>query len=387
MAGDRDYYEVLGVEKNASAEDIKKAYRRLAVKHHPDRNPGDKESEKKFKEAAEAYDVLGDAEKRQRYDRFGSAGLRGAYEPRHYESAGDAEDFMRQVFGDLFGGGLGGGGIFEDFFGGGRGARRGPERGTSLRCEIHLTLEECASGVQKTVTLRRQEFCDTCHGTGAKAGTSPRTCAACGGAGVVQQAQGFFSIRTTCPRCHGKGKTIESPCETCEGSGHVAARREISINIPPGIEEGSQLRVAGEGDPGEPGAPRGDLYCLILVREHPFFERHGDDLLIRVPITFSQAALGGQTDIPTIDGKATTVKVPAGTQSGQILRLRGQGMPSVHGRGRGHLLVQVYVETPTRLTGEQARLMRDLAKTEETDPGPERRSFLDRVKRYLREKE
>ena len=383
MASDRDYYEVLGVAKDASAEDIKKAYRSLAVKYHPDRNPDDKGAEGKFKEAAEAYDVLGDAEKRQRYDQFGSAGLKGAYRPHEYA---DVHDIF-SAFSDIFGGGGVGGGMFEDFFGGGRGARGGPQRGTSLRCEIHLTLEECASGVQKTVTLRRQESCDTCRGTGAKPGTSPRTCATCGGAGAVHQAQGFFSIRTTCPRCRGRGKMIESPCDSCGGSGHVTARREISINIPPGIEEGSQLRVTGEGDSGEPGAPRGDLYCLILVKEHPFFERHGDDLLIRVPITFSQAALGGETDVPTIDGKATAVKVPAGTQSGQILRLRGQGMPSVHGRGRGHLLVQVYVETLARLTGEQARLMRELAKTEETDMGPERKGFLDKVKRYLRERE
>jgi molecular chaperone DnaJ len=386
MAGDRDYYEVLGVDRGASAEDIKKAYRQLAVKCHPDRNPGDKDAEKKFKEAAEAYDVLGDAEKRQRYDQFGSAGLRGAHEPHHYESAGEAEDFMRQVFGDLFGGGPGGG-VFEDLFGASRTSRRGPQRGTSLRCEIQLTLEECAAGVQKTVTLRRQEFCDTCRGTGAKPGTSPRSCATCGGVGAVQQTQGFFSIRTTCPRCHGKGKTIESPCGTCGGSGHVTARREISINIPPGIEDGSQLRVGGEGDPGDAGAARGDLYCLILVKEHPFFERHGDDLLIRVPITFSQAALGGETDVPTVGGPGSMVKIPPGTQSGQILRLRGQGMPSVHGHGRGHLLVQVYVETPTRLSGEQTRLMRDLAKTEETNAGPERRSFLDKVKRYLQTRE
>ena len=382
MAGERDYYEVLGLDKHASADDIKKAYRSLAVKYHPDRNPGDKESERKFKEAAEAYDVLGDPEKKQRYDQFGSAGLKGTYRPHQYE---DVHDIF-SAFSDIFGGGAGGG-MFEDFFGGGRGGRRGPERGASLRCEIHLSLEECASGVRKTVTLRRQESCDTCHGSGAKPGTGARTCPTCGGAGAVQQMQGPFRIQTTCPRCHGAGKTIDSPCTSCGGTGHVAGRREISINIPAGIEEGSQLRVAGEGDAGEPGAPRGDLYCLILVKEHSFFERHGDDLLIRVPITFSQAALGGESDVPTIDGKPASVKIPAGTQSGQILRLRGQGMPSVHGHGRGHLLVQVYVETPTRMTGEQTRLMRELAKTEEKDMGPERRSFLDKVERYLRERE
>ena len=383
MPDDRDYYEILGVQKNASEDDIKKAYRRLAMKYHPDRNPEDKtEAERKFKEAAEAYDVLGDPQKRQRYDQFGKAGLKGAYQPHGFT---DIHDIF-SAFGDIFGGG--GGGIFDDFFGGGGRMRtRGPRRGASLRCQIVLKLEECATGVEKTVSLRRHELCTTCHGSGAKPGTSPETCKTCGGTGVVQQSQGFFSLRTTCPRCRGEGKIISDPCSTCHGSGHEVKQREIKIRIPAGIEDGTQLRMTGEGEAGDPGGPRGDLYCFIHVQEHPFFERHGSDLLTRVPVTFSQAALGGEVDVPTIHGKTTALKIPAGTQSGQVLRLRGQGMPSVRGRGAGNLLVQVSVETPTKLTSEQKRLLRELARTEEANITPERKSFFDKVKQYLQGEE
>jgi len=374
MADERDYYEVLGIQKNASDDEVKKAYRRLALKYHPDRNPGDKDAERKFKEAAEAYDVLGDPQKRRQYDQFGRAGLKGAYRPHEYA---DIHDIFSS-FGDIFGGS-----IFGDIFGAPGATRRGPRPGASLRCQIQLTLEEAASGVEKTVALRRQELCDTCHGTGARPGTSPKPCATCGGTGVVQQSQGFFSIRTSCPRCRGEGAVIETPCESCRGSGHVQKKREVSIRIPAGIEDGTQLRMTGEGEAGDPGGRRGDLYCLIHVRAHAIFERHGDDLLVRVPITFSQAALGGEIEVPTIGGKTTRMKVPAGTQSGQILRARGQGMPSVHRHGQGSLLVQVYVETPKKPTAEQERLLRELAATEEANVSPERKSFLDKVKRYL----
>ena len=378
MADDRDYYDILGVQKNASDEEIKKAYRRLAMKYHPDRNPDNKaEAEKKFKEAAEAYDVLGDTQKRQRYDQFGKAGLKGAYQPHGFT---DVHDIF-SAFGDIFGGG---GGIFDDLFGGGRGGRRGARRGASLRCEIVLSLEECATGVEKTVSLRRQEHCEKCRGTGAKPGTSSKPCQTCGGAGVVQQAQGFFSIRTTCPRCHGEGKVIESPCDACRGSGRMAKSREIKIRIPAGIEDGTQLRMTGEGEAGDPGGQRGDLYCFIQVREHPLFERHGEDLLTVVPVAFSQAALGGEVEVPTIHGKTSTLKIPAGTQSGQILRLRGQGMPSVRGHRTGNLLVHVTVETPTKLSGEQRRILRELAATEETNVSPERKRFVEKVKQYLK---
>ena len=375
MAGESDYYEILGVKRDASAEEIKKSYRQLSVKYHPDRNPGDKEAERKFKEAAEAYDVLGDPDKRARYDQFGRGGLKGSYQPHDFH---DARDVFSQ-FGDIFGPG---GSIFDDLFGGGgRGA--GPQRGASLRCEIGLTLEEAAAGVERTVTLRRQEHCDACHGTGAKPGTQPKKCPTCGGHGVVEQRQGFFAMRTACPRCHGEGTFVESPCSSCGGSGRTAKRREITVKIPPGVETGQQLRMAGEGEPGDPRAPRGDLYCFLHVAGHELFERHGDDLLIRVPVSFSQAALGGELDVPTIGGHAAALKIPPGTQSGEILRLRGQGMPSVQGRGTGSLLVQVWVETPTRLSSEQKQLLKDLGRAEDANPSDERRKFAEKVKRYL----
>lgn len=374
MAGERDYYEVLGVSREASVDDIKKAYRKLAMKYHPDRNPDDAEAEKQFKEAAEAYEVLSEPEKRQRYDQFGRGGLKGAYQPHGFT---DIHDIFSQ-FGDIFGGG----GIFGDIFGG-SGRRRGPRAGASLRCEIVLTLEECATGVKKKIHLKRREQCDACQGTGAKPGSSPETCSTCGGAGMVQRSQGFFSMRTACPRCHGEGKVIRDPCASCRGSGFVTKKREVSVKVPSGIEDGTQLRMHAEGEAGEPGAPRGDLYCFIRVKPHDFFERHGDDLVAVVPIAYSQAALGAEIEVPTIWGKSSSVKVPPGTQSGQMLRLRGQGMPNVRGRGQGNLLVQVYVEIPKALTEEQQKILRKLAEIEEKNVSPERKSFLDKVKNYL----
>jgi molecular chaperone DnaJ len=377
MPGDVDYYEVLGIPKNASQDEVKKAYRQLALKYHPDRNPGDKENaERKFKEVTEAYEVLSDPEKRGRYDQFGKSGLTGSYRPHEYADIHDIFD----AFGDIFGGGS----MFDEFFGETRGARRGPRRGASLRCVIELTLEECATGVEKTVSLKRDDPCDDCRGTGASRGSSPRPCNTCGGRGIVQQSQGFFSIRTTCPRCRGEGQIIDKPCPACGGSGRVPRKHEIKIRIPPGADEGTQLRLSGEGEAGELGGPRGDLYCVIRVKEHPFFERHGDDLLCQVPITFAQAALGGEVEVPTIFGKTAKVKIPPGTQSGQILQLRGQGMPSLHGYGVGNELVQVYVETPTRLTPEQEKLLRQLAQIEESNVSPERKSFFDKLKKHLR---
>jgi len=378
MAAETDYYKILGVERNASEEDIRKAYRRLALKYHPDRNPDDKDAEKKFKEAAEAYDVLNDPQKRERYDQFGKQGLRGEYQPHGFTDVHDIFD----AFGDIFGGS-----IFGDIFGGGgrggRGGPRGPRRGASLRFGIELTLEECATGVEKTVAVTRHEICDTCKGSGAAPGSSPTKCSTCQGHGVVQQSQGFFSVRTTCPRCHGTGQIIEKPCTACRGSGRVPKKKDISFKIPPGVDEGAQLRLTGEGEPGDNNGPRGDLYVVVRVKPHPFFERHGDDLVCTVPISYTQAALGGEIKVPTISGNSTTVKVPKGTQSGQILRLRGQGMPRMRGGGKGNELVHVYIETPKKLSGEQERLLRELAKLEESNVTPERRSFFERLKAYL----
>ncbi len=375
MPSELDYYELLGIKREATPEEIKKAYRQLSVKYHPDRNPGDKEAERKFKEAAEAYDVLGDPDKRRMYDLGGHEQLRQAHREPHFENVQDI--FGSDVFSQFFGPG---GSVFEEFFGG---RRSGPQRGASLRCEIQITLEEAASGAERSVTLRRQEYCEDCRGSGAKPGTQPKKCTACGGVGVVEQRQGFFSLRTACPRCGGEGHVVESPCPECEGAGRVMKRRELTVKIPPGVETGQQLRVAGEGEPGDPGAPRGDLYCFIHVAEHPIFERHGDDLLVRVPIAYSQAALGGEVEVPTIAGHAATVKIPPGAQSGEILRLRGQGMPNVQGHGTGSILVQIHIETPTRLSGDQKQLLKDLSRADEANLSPERREFQDKTKRYL----
>lgn len=373
---EQDYYDILGVSKNATIDEIKKAYRQMALKYHPDRNPGNKEAEAQFKEAAEAYQVLSDPEKRRRYDQFGSEGLRGQYAP------GDFSDLSSifESFGDIFGGGRGE--VFEDLFGFTGTHRRGMRPGASLRCEIAVTLEEAAQGVSKTIGLRREEHCDTCHGSGAKPGTSPTVCSTCRGVGQVQRSQGFFTMRTTCPRCGGSGKIVENPCPDCRGAGRIPKRREITVKIPPGVDEGSQMRLQGEGEVGDNGAPRGDLYCFIRIQPHPFFERVGDDLLIRVPISYTQAVLGAQVEVPTIDG-STRVKIPAGTQSGQVLRLKGQGMPKLHGYGRGNELVQVTVETPTKLTTGEEKLLRELARLEESDVTPQRRDFVDKLKSFF----
>ncbi|MFH1023943.1 MAG: molecular chaperone DnaJ [Planctomycetota bacterium] len=372
MDAKRDYYEVLGVSKGASDEDIKKAYRRLAMKYHPDRNPGNKDAEQKFKELAEAYDVLRDPEKHQQYDQFGHEGLRGQgmRDFRTYEDIFDA-------FGDVFGGE---GGLGELF--GGRGGRRRARRGASLRCEVDIAFEESVRGVKKTIVLHRHEPCGACRGTGAKPGTQPKVCSQCNGRGVVQHVQGFFSISTPCSSCRGQGVRIESRCVACHGEGRTVVKREIEISFPPGTEDGMQFRVAGEGETGEDGAPRGDLYCWVNVRPHAFFERHGNDLLCAVPVTLSQAALGTSIDVPTLEGR-TTLKVPPGTQSGQILRLRGMGVPDIHGHGRGDLLVRVIVEVPRRLSPKQESILRELAKIEEENVSPERKSFLERMKKYF----
>ncbi len=374
---ERDYYEVLGVGREAKADEIKRAYRRLALKYHPDRNPGDAEAEKKFKEAAEAYEVLSDEEKRRRYDQFGREGLRGTYAPHEYSDASSIFSAFSDVFGDS---------LFGDLFGVGGMGHGGPRHGANLRCEIPITLEEAASGVSKTISLRRHEACKTCKGSGAKPGTTATTCPTCRGVGQVQRSQGFFTMRSTCPQCGGRGQIITDPCKDCQGSGRVLEKREITIKIPAGVDDGSQMRLHGEGEVGENGAPHGDLYCLIRTKPHALFERHGDDLLIQVPVTYTQAVLGAEIEVPTIDGKSR-VKVPSGTQSGQILRLKGVGMPRLHGYGRGNQLVQVFVETPKRVSSEQKELLRKLAELEDVEVTSERKSFLKHVADYLKSRE
>ncbi len=369
----RDFYEALGVDRDATPADIKSAYRREALKHHPDRNAGDRGAEQKFKEAAEAYEVLSDAAKRQRYDRYGHEGLRSSGNSTGFSSVED----IFSAFGDIFGGG--GGSVFEDLFGFSSGSRGGARRGASLRCQVRLNFDEMAHGTEKTIRLKRAENCETCSGTGARPGTSPQTCAYCAGRGEIQQSQGFFAIRTTCPRCRGEGKMIDDPCSDCGGHGRVARTREISVKIPAGIEDGTRIRLSGEGEAGDRGAPPGDLYCEVYVSQHPLFERDGMDLICEVPITFSQAALGAKIMVPGISMQEE-IEVHRGTQSGSLFRLRGRGLPDVHGRGRGDLLVRTMVETPKRLTPRQEELLRDFAEEEDVSVHPRRKSFFEKVK-------
>lgn len=368
----RDHYEVLGVAKDATPEQIKKAYRKCAMEFHPDRNPGNAEAEQRFKEAAEAYEVLSDAEKRGRYDRFGHEGLRGA--PQH-----DFSNFesIFEVFGDLFGGGGGAG----DFFGFGR-RRAGPRPGASLKVELELDFLEAAKGCEKVVEIRRGEPCETCKGTGAKPGTKPVSCSTCGGRGEVAATQGFFQIRTTCPSCGGQGVRIEKPCGDCGGEGSKRKKREIKIRIPAGVEDGTRMRVGGEGEAGPMGGPRGDLFVFLSVRPHEFFGRDGDDLVCEVPITFPQAALGARVRVPTLAG-TEEIDVPRGTQSGTVFRLAGRGFRSLRGYGNGDELVRVVVETPKRLGKRQEELLRELAALDENDVAERRRSFLDKLKEFV----
>jgi len=377
----RDYYEVLEVARDASDQDIKSAYRKLALKFHPDRNPGKPEAEEKFKEAAEAYAVLADADKRSAYDRFGHAGVSsaagGGFDPTIFADFGDIFGGLRDIFG------------FGDFFGGGGGGGRrgGPQRGSDLRYDLEISFEESASGMETAVQIPRQESCEACNGTGAAPGTSPAVCPQCGGRGQIRYQQGFFTVAQTCRQCGGAGRVITKACTECRGHGHVAKQRKLTVRIPAGIANGQRLRLYGEGEGGQAGGPAGDLYVVVHVQEHSAFRREGDDLFCRVPVTFPIVALGGEIMVPTLAGPEK-VTIPEGTQSGQVFRLRGKGMPSVSGRGRGDLHVVVDVGTPKKLSKEQRHLLEQLGKTmpieklkaskrEESD---EDKSVFDRVK-------
>ncbi len=339
----RDYYEVLGLEKGADGGSVKKAYRRLAMKYHPDRNPDDAQAEEKFKEATEAYDVLSDAEKRAAYDRFGHAGV----DP----SAGGMGGFDNASFSDIFSD------VFGDIFGGG-GGRSSVQRGSDLRYNLALDLEQAVRGDTVEITVPVLASCDTCDGSGSKPGTQPSTCGDCGGAGQIRVSQGFFSLQQTCPRCRGAGRVITDPCGTCRGAGRVERRKTLSVRVPPGVDEGDRIRLAGEGEAGVNSGPPGDLYVQISVREHPIFSRDGRNLYTEVPIGFADAALGGDLEVPTLDGRVK-LKIPAETQSGKIFRLRGKGVTPVRGGGQGDLLCRVIVETPVNLNDKQRELLRD----------------------------
>ncbi len=358
----RDYYEILGVERTATESEIKRAYRSLAVKYHPDKNPGDAKAEEKFKECAEAYAVLSDAQKRASYDRFGhSAGGAGAgFDP----GFSNIEDIF-----DMFG--------FADMFGG-RG-RRGAtvQRGSDLRFDLEITLEEAAAGKEAKVSIPRLHTCDECSGSGAKPGTSPETCIGCGGAGQTRYQQGFFSVMRTCPNCAGRGQVIKDPCDSCRGAGRVEKEKTLEIKIPAGVETGSRLRMSGEGESGPNGGPAGDLFVVLHVKEHEVFERQGANLYSAVPITFAQAALGTDIKVRTLNGEED-LKIPAGTQTGTVFRIRSQGMPVLGGRGNGDLFVAATVITPKTLNKEQRKLFEKLAEIEDSDFNDE--SFLDKVR-------
>jgi molecular chaperone DnaJ len=366
MASKRDYYEILEVERGADGDSITRAYRKLAMKYHPDRNGGDKAAEERFKEAAEAYDVLRDADKRSRYDRYGHAGLEGFNGAPHFNDARDVFNVFGNLFGDLFGGGQ----------------RGGPQPGRDLQYNLEIDLAEAARGARKTFTIPREELCPECSGSGAKKGTKPANCRRCDGHGVVVQRQGFFSVQRTCPGCGGRGQVVTDPCGQCHGAGRVTVRRTIDVTIPPGVDTGIRVRVPGEGEPGDPGAPRGDLFVGIRVRDHLLFQRDGNHLVCQVPITFSQAALGAEIDVPTLDGAAKHT-LPKGVQSGEVLRVPGQGMPNIRGGRRGDLLVQVVVETPRNLTKRQEELFRELAEIEKKNVSAARKGFLEKLKEFF----
>ncbi|MBI4226772.1 MAG: molecular chaperone DnaJ [Candidatus Omnitrophica bacterium] len=376
----RDYYEVLGVGKTASADEIKKAYRTLALKHHPDRNPDHrKEAEEKFKELSEAYEVLSDAQKRSAYDQYGHAGVAGAF----HEGGFQWSDFTHyQDVSDLFGGLEE---ILSQFgFGGGRGRGRREDTGAGadLGYRLDVELRDVLTGGERALTVHRPEVCATCRGEGAKPGTKRQTCPQCGGRGQVRVTQGFFMMATTCPRCRGEGVHVAHPCPACRGTGRTEAAQTIHVKIPPGIEDGVQLRLSGEGAAGVRGGRRGDLYVAISVRPHEFFQRHGHDVACDIPVTMMTAALGGEVEAPTLDGKAR-LKIPAGTQSGTILRLRGKGLPPLRGGGRGDQLARIIVEVPTHLTAPQRRVLEELAQISQDDHTPQVRAFLERMRRWF----
>jgi len=374
----RDYYEVLGVGKNASADDIKRAYRRMAMKYHPDKNPDDKEAETKFKECAEAYEVLSNPEKRQRYDQFGHEGLRGMgmrdYAHMRWQDIGS-------IFEDIFG--------FDAFFSDIFGTRRqraarqaGPTRGYDLETAVALTLNDVAKGAEKTIEFTRQDICPECNGTACAKGTTPSQCTTCGGTGRVARGGGFFQMVSTCPQCRGTGEIITNPCKKCKGTGKVPKKRVVNVKIPTGVHEGQGIRVAGEGEPGRKGGPRGDLYCYIRLKPHEFLQRDGNNVVAVVPISFTQAALGTTIDVPSLNG-TRQLKIPPGTQYGSIFRIKGQGLPDIRTRRTGDQLVQITIETPVKLNAKQELLLREFAETENKTVSPQSKRFFDKLKKYF----
>lgn len=378
----KDFYETLGVSKSASEAEIKKAYRKLAIKYHPDKNQGDKDSEEKFKEISQAYEVLSDSNKRTQYDQFGHAAFTGA---GRGGGGGfhDPFDIFSQVFG---GAGAGGGGsIFEELFGmgGGRSRRGGPMDGADLRYDLEVDFEDAVFGADKKIKIPRMETCSSCKGSGCAEGASRQTCNRCGGSGQVSLSQGFFSVRQTCPSCNGEGQTITNPCKKCHGEGRIRAEKNLKIHIPPGIDTGSRLRVANEGEGGIKGGQQGDLYVVMHVKPHEIFQRDGSDILCELPIDYPTAALGAVVEVPTITGKAK-MKIPAGTQNGTVLRMRDKGMPSLRGGGRGDQHVRIFIEVPKKLNKEQKELLEKYKEASDKSSHPLIDDFLKKAKNFFK---
>ena len=368
----KDYYEVLGLARDASDDEIKKAYRKLAMKWHPDRNPDNPKAEERFKEAKEAYEILSEPSKRGMYDQYGHAGV----DPSAAAGAGAGFGGFADAFGDIFG----------DIFGGGR-ARSSVYRGADLRFNLEISLEDAARGTETRIRIPAMDGCETCHGSGAKPGTSPTGCTTCGGHGQVRVQQGFFSIQQTCPKCHGSGKVVASPCATCHGAGRVRRHKTLSVKIPSGVDEGDRIRLSGEGEAGVNGGPAGDLYVVIHIKPHPVFQRDHNDLHCEMPISFSTAALGGEIEIPTLDGYAK-IKIPAESQSGKVFRLRGKGIKGVRSTTQGDLMCHVVVETPVNLTARQKDLLQEFEAISGRDTGrhnPRAKSWMDKVKEFFAE--
>lgn len=368
----RDYYEILEVSATASEGEIKKAYRKLAMRYHPDRNPDNKEAEDKFKEASEAYEVLSDAQKRQAYDQFGHAGVDGSAGQGGFGGGGFAD--FGDIFGDIFGGGFGGG-------------HRGPQPGNDLQYELEVSLEDAVAGTTVDIRIPTKELCDSCDGSGAEPGSDVQTCPTCQGVGQVRVQQGFFAVSRTCPNCHGTGKLIKTPCKTCRGEGYKHSSKTLSVKIPAGVDNGDRIRLQGEGEAGEPGAPHGDLYVRIRVKEHEIFQRDGNTLFCDMPLSFATATLGGTMDVPTLSGKAN-LKIPAGTQSGQRFKLAGKGVKSVRSAHVGDMIVEVHIETPVKLTSEQKELLKafdeSLQGKHHKQHSPKTHSFFDSVKAFFK---
>ena len=382
----QDYYELLGVEKGANDEELKKAYRKKAIQFHPDKNPGNKEAEEMFKKVSEAYEVLKDGDKRAAYDRYGHAAFQqaGGAGPRGPAGGGgggfhDPRDIFNDIFGG--GGGGGGGGIFEEMFGGGGGGRDSGRDGSDLRYDLEISLEEAARGLEKEITFRKAVTCERCHGNGAEPGSKKVTCPTCKGHGQVRRSGGIITFTQTCPTCGGSGQKIEKACTACRGEGRTAKTTKLNVRIPAGVETGSRLRSSGNGEAGMAGGQAGDLYIVLTVREHELFERHGNDLFCEIPIKFTLATLGGALEVPTLFGKAS-LKIPAGTQSGTTFRLKGKGMPGLRG-GAGDQLVRVQVEVPQSLTGEQRKILEEYARVSGDADEPMAKSFFDKAKKFF----